>query len=301
MNIIVSVSSIVGPLTRNKSFRSGGVVEKKEEKKEEDIMEKSIDAASMSITKVLTDTTVQPPIDPVVPQEISWSSSSKNARFDTYSSEDSSTSEVSLEQYLPDDFDDEASNKNLSKPPIWSSLDFHVLTDNQSTSWSIHCLDKNYRAESDTMWFRLFRNDNPRTAVFLEGEEVLFTLDGILEYGQALLFYVHFASCADFVRLGEGSVRCFLERALYVASTTSSSENMAALVHQQQKEEDHLQQQQVNQDDKDAVFDSIWNDPSDHWFQTAYEELEQELTKAAMEPSIDSIADNLLAFGAASY
>lgn len=198
----IFINSIVGKL--GKSFQ-----------KSDATYDDSIHDAATIIAKGSSTTSTKEKGKKRVPNEITCSKSCCDG--DT-SSDATICSAISFKD-LP--HNDEACDEIMVAPPEFSTRDFHVLKDNEATSWSFHVLDKDIRA-GDTLWFRLFRNDARRAVIYLEGDEVLTSLNGILGHGQATVFYVHFARCGEFVRLDKRDIRPFLKRTLHQSKHSHS-------------------------------------------------------------------------------
>jgi hypothetical protein len=97
---------------------------------------------------------------------------------------------------------------------------YPAVEDYVPRSWSIHVLD-NADVPGNTLWFRLVRNDNHNNALYVEGQEELFTsIHAVLEQDSESLFYVHLMRSRQHVLMDKFSIRTFIQRVVEIRSGT---------------------------------------------------------------------------------
>ena len=134
---------------------------------------------------------------------------------------DDSASVLSFDELPYDDFHSSKEGAAIDEEPY----EFQILDDYEPNSWSIHVMDRDYRP-GDTFWFRLARNDDTQAALYLEGEEILVSVNAILKgegENDSSSFYVHFVLSDRFVYLADKlDVRTLLKRTLYQSKMSHS-------------------------------------------------------------------------------
>lgn len=126
--------------------------------------------------------------------------------------------------------DDAASETSFDALPLDKDFvedvrpyEFPTLKSYEPKSWSVQVMDLGYRP-GDTLWFRLVRNSDMHVGLYLEGREVLVSVNAILEDDANTTFYVHFLH-NSFIT-DKRDVHTLLKRALYRSKLPHSGEQL---------------------------------------------------------------------------
>lgn len=140
--------------------------------------------------------------------------------------DDDTVSVSSLDEF-PIDKDPTEETPQASEP-----FDFQTLEICEPNSWSIHVMDRDYQPHA-MLSFRLVRNSEPNSALYLNGEEIFGAVDAVLEQAAAAAaadsneaynfnnsskatFYVHYMRSGRCVHVTDKrDVRNLLKRTLY--------------------------------------------------------------------------------------